>query len=142
MHGKIDSEIVFGIDGTGHMDDSESIQFTKTYRLLGLRSVRSPRPIAYGKDSFVRMGKTETVAIKFFGHSLSSADYSYFQSVFDIVGLYDSDVKLYFLFRKPASVLDSLALAPVLGDRVLLLCFSIIPLIDSWSNPKCLTVSM
>ena len=102
VHGKIDSEIVFGIDGTGHMDDFESIQFTKTYRLLGLRSVRSPRPIAYGKDSFVRMGKTETVAIKFFGHSLSSADYSYFQSVFDIVGLYDSDVKLYFFFRNYA----------------------------------------
>ena len=102
VHGKIDSEIVFGIDGTGHMNDFESIQFTKTYRLLRLRSVRSLRPIAYGKDSFVRIGKTETVAIKFFGHSLSSADYSYFQSIFDIVSLYDSDVKLYFFFSNYA----------------------------------------
>ena len=33
---------------------------------------------------------------------MSSADYSYFQSIFDIVSLYDSDVKLYFFFSNYA----------------------------------------
>ena len=56
--------------------------------------------------------------------------------------LYDLQERVEAAGPRPASVLDPLALAPVLGDRVPLLCFSIVPLIDSWSNPKCLTVSM
>lgn len=42
----------------------------------------------------------ETVAIKVYGHSLAQADYSYFQSIFDIVDLYSGRVKLYFLYRE------------------------------------------
>ncbi|GAJ26009.1 hypothetical protein JCM15457_915 [Liquorilactobacillus sucicola DSM 21376 = JCM 15457] len=36
--------------------------------------------------------------IKFFGHSLAVADYAYFQSVFDYLNIYDSDVTLVFYY--------------------------------------------
>lgn len=36
--------------------------------------------------------------IKFYGHSLASADYSYFQSIFDMVSLYSSRVRLLFFY--------------------------------------------
>ena len=36
--------------------------------------------------------------IKFYGHSLASADYSYFQSIFDLVNLYSSHVRLLFFY--------------------------------------------
>ena len=39
-----------------------------------------------------------TRPIKFYGHSLSSADYSYFQSIFDMVELYSSHVKPIFFY--------------------------------------------
>lgn len=34
----------------------------------------------------------------FFGHSLGGADHSYFQSLFDIVGLYEGSTKLIFYY--------------------------------------------
>lgn len=40
-----------------------------------------------------------TSLIKFFGHSLSEADYTYFQAIFDIVDLYDGDTRLVFYYR-------------------------------------------
>lgn len=36
--------------------------------------------------------------IKLYGHSLASADYSYFQSIFDLVNLYSSHVRLLFFY--------------------------------------------
>ncbi|EFW89333.1 hypothetical protein [Streptococcus equinus] len=38
--------------------------------------------------------------IKFYGHSLARADYSYFQYIFDMYDLYNSDVKLIFYYSK------------------------------------------
>ena len=40
----------------------------------------------------------EIKEIKFFGHSLGEADYSYFQSLFDQVDLYGSKTKLTFCY--------------------------------------------
>ena len=98
IHGVASDEVVIGIDGKDLTSDSESIRFAKTYRLFGLRAEGVHRPVAYKRDPFVRFGATETWTIKFYGHSLAAADYSYFQSIFDMVDLYNSDVKLYFRF--------------------------------------------
>ena len=38
--------------------------------------------------------------IKFFGHSLGDADYSYFQAIFDEVDLYESNTRLIFYYNK------------------------------------------
>jgi len=35
--------------------------------------------------------------INFFGHSLSKADYSYFQAIFDLYNIYSSEINLIFL---------------------------------------------
>lgn len=35
--------------------------------------------------------------IKFYGHSLGTADYSYFQAIFDQIDLYGGNTTLYFL---------------------------------------------
>lgn len=42
---------------------------------------------------------TSTDLIKFYGHSLASSDYSYFQAIFDEIDLYKSNVRLIFLYR-------------------------------------------
>ena len=45
----ISGEIVFGIDGTGRLDDSTVARFTKTYRLLALSQNDHVPPIAYSE---------------------------------------------------------------------------------------------
>ena len=42
----------------------------------------------------------ETSTIKFFGHSLAEADYSYFQAIFDEVSLYESNTRLIFYYNE------------------------------------------
>jgi hypothetical protein len=97
IHGRLGSEIVFGIDGTDLMDDPIAMPFTKTYRLMALDPsdtsslVRLPSS-GLSLDHGTRM-------IKFYGHSLGKADYSYFQAIFDAVRLYEGDTKLVFFFR-------------------------------------------
>lgn len=41
-----------------------------------------------------------TDLIKFYGHSLGAADYSYFQALFDAVHLYDGHTQLIFFYRR------------------------------------------
>lgn len=36
IHGRLGGEIVFDIDGTGRMGNSEILSFTKTYRLMAM----------------------------------------------------------------------------------------------------------
>lgn len=95
IHGRLGGEIVFGIDGKDYMGDPCVSPFTKTYRLLGLG--------APDVGSVIRMGEngdgSTTKAIKFYGHSLGDADYSYFQALFDAVKLYESQTKLAFYYR-------------------------------------------
>lgn len=98
IHGRLGGEIVFGIDGTGRMNDPTVTPFTKTYRLLSLdvsdtRSlVHAASPIGYQDYG--------TALIKFYGHSLGSADYSYFQAIFDSVHLYEGRTQLIFFYRR------------------------------------------
>lgn len=81
-------EIIFGIDGKENLVDEIARPFTKTYRLLSL-----------GGPNTRDIVRSDTRYIKFYGHSLSDADYSYFQAIFDAVHLYSSDVSLVFFYR-------------------------------------------
>lgn len=81
-------EIIFGIDGKEKLTNTIARRFTKTYRLLGLGGPKAQDVV-----------RSDTQCIKFYGHSLSDADYSYFQAIFDAVHLYSSDVSLVFFYR-------------------------------------------
>ncbi len=108
IHGKyIDekSEIIFGIDGKDHLDNPLVAPFTKTYRLLGLHSEKrfslfeSAESSSDVNDSFD--------VIKFYGHSLSESDYSYFQAIFDEVNLYSGSTQLIFYYRNHSDSKDA-----------------------------------
>lgn len=75
----------FGIDGRNLLDDLEVLPFTKTYQLMNNESLFSNPTILFHSNYS---------QISIFGHSLNSADYSYFQSIFDDVDLYDSNTKI------------------------------------------------
>ena len=102
VHGLARSRnIIFGIDGTNISPEQECyaeiVKFTKTYRIMALNSIPHPslvRPyLSSDPDS-------ATGTIKFFGHSLAEADYSYFQAIFDEVSLYESNTRLIFYYNK------------------------------------------
>lgn len=89
VHGSLeDGNIIFGIDGFS--DASKNfVKFTKTYRTLSMT-----------KNHNEKLYSNELQTIKFYGHSLGEADYSYFQSVFDGIDLYGSSVKLIFYYSR------------------------------------------
>ncbi|SEU02785.1 Bacteriophage abortive infection AbiH [Enterococcus malodoratus] len=89
VHGSIDeSNTIFGIDEFSDAA-AEFVKFTKTYRTLSMTKNHSEK--LYSKN---------LQTIKFFGHSLGEADYSYFQSIFDGIDLYGSDVKFIFYYSR------------------------------------------
>ena len=96
IHGELGGEIVFGIDGTGRMNDPDALPYTKTYRLMALDVPNVAAVVHRGAS-----GPSDDVikVIKFFGHSLGQADYSYFQAIFDAVNLYDGLTSLQFFVR-------------------------------------------
>lgn len=109
IHGSLnDNNAIFGIDGFAHPGLLE-LPFTKTYRLLSQENEVSG--VVYSKDNEA-FGKTEV--IKFYGHSLAEADYSYFQALFDAVDLYGSDIRLTFYY----SVYDDGEDAATRGVRI------------------------
>lgn len=100
IHGSLEKDnIIFGVDAnrlssmvkqykcTGYNFDSVKM-FTKTYRIMG----------NIGDDVEILDDQIDT--IKFFGHSLSDADYSYFQSIFDYYNIYKNPIKLIFYFER------------------------------------------
>lgn len=97
VHGSLDKgNIVFGIDGSDCMEQEGALEFTKTYRLMALGSPDMSK-VVHGHGSGI--GASSTDLIKFYGHSLADPDYSYFQAIFDTVGLYDGTTRLIFYFR-------------------------------------------
>lgn len=84
VHGTLLDNIILGID---HHDYQEFMEFTKTFRIM-TELPQEPLKI-YGKSIDI---------IKFYGHSLGSADYSYFVSIFDAFNIYNSDVVLKFYY--------------------------------------------
>ena len=105
VHGKLcmhqcaenctDCNIIFGIDDTviqSQNEDSGLYQFSKTYRKM-LNS-NAGTHVLPSKDN-------QLIEIKFYGHSLNEADYSYFQSIFDYYNLYENNnVSLIFYYSK------------------------------------------
>jgi hypothetical protein len=87
IHGDLESgNIVFGIDYDkliGNFNHPPTI-FSKSYRILKNGNL-SGLEISSNLDF-----------IKFYGHGLGKADYSYFQAIFDTVDLYHSNVTLIF----------------------------------------------
>lgn len=107
VHGNLDDEIVFGIDGKDLLDNSFVAPFTKTYRLLGLHS--SKRVTLFEcVGNLIGIGSPLDV-IKFYGHSLSAPDYSYFQAIFDEVNLYAGSTRLVFYYRQHPGTKDARA---------------------------------
>lgn len=105
VHGKLcnecctkgcnNSNIIFGIDDNLIQSQGAGTElrlFSKTYRkMIGFDKYITSLPTNDG----------QTIEIKFYGHSLSEADYSYFQSIFDYYDLYsNSNVSLNFYYSK------------------------------------------
>jgi len=87
----VGSSVIFGIDDS--VVKKYAIQelklFSKTYRKLFLEN----------PDTSILPLKMDSISIKFFGHSLNEADYSYFQSIFDYYDIYSnalSDLVFYY----------------------------------------------
>lgn len=100
IHGKLGEDIIFGIDGKDCMDNPVAVPFTKTYRLMLRGGSRTGGLISTANSSNLQ---DATDVIKFYGHSLGRADYSYFQSIFDGVDLYESETVLVFYFPLDSS---------------------------------------
>ena len=113
IHGTLDDESIFGIDGSGNLDDRDILPFTKTYRVLksarGVPSGSIAYPSQRGGDGL------ETSSMVFFGHSLSRADYSYFESIFSTVDLYSGHTILVFLYSNYAKGVRESEVAKVLA---------------------------
>ena len=95
IHGRLGGEIIFGIDGKDCMDNHEAVSFTKTFRLMQRGGSRTDKLVRTANSANLH-GATDV--IKFYGHSLGRADYSYFQSIFDGVDLYESKTVLAFYY--------------------------------------------
>ena len=89
------SSVIFGIDDNviqSQSNNSELRLFSKTYRKMFINE--DPIILLPPKDN-------KQLRIKFYGHSLSEADYSYFQSIFDYYDLYgNTNVSLIFYYSK------------------------------------------
>lgn len=89
------SNIIFGIDDSliqSQGTNSELRLFSKTYRKM----LNADKYL-----SFLPSKEGNFIAIKFYGHSLSEADYSYFQSIFDYYDIYENSlVSLIFYYSK------------------------------------------
>ncbi|EAF1403350.1 hypothetical protein CH356_14680 [Listeria monocytogenes] len=87
IHGISEENVIFGIDNEKITPASEAYDFTKTYRKL----------ISEGNSKQGILSK-DISEIIFFGHSLSDADFSYFQSIFDYLDIYSADISLKFYY--------------------------------------------
>ncbi|CAI2564374.1 hypothetical protein AKUH4B114J_02490 [Apilactobacillus kunkeei] len=103
IHGSLNDHIIFGIDNSPKDFQCKNIHvpmFTKTYRIMSRTSkakMFESNDRFYNNDISYLADQSYDV-IKFFGHSLSGADYSYFQSIFDKLDLYNSAVILEFYY--------------------------------------------
>ncbi|MBA3925576.1 AbiH family protein [Listeria rustica] len=87
VHGSLHGDVIFGIDHSNVDANSKLYPFTKTFRKLVMDN-NEPLSIV-NKD--IRY-------LVFYGHSLGSADYSYFQSIFDYLNIYENEIYLKFYF--------------------------------------------
>ena len=103
VHGKASKKdgkanrIIFGIDNQNISPSNDEYLFTKTFRtLVNYSDLRNSQDV-----TFQNVYDKEISVIKFFGHSLGEADYSYFQQLFDFYNIYhNNNIKLIFYFKK------------------------------------------
>lgn len=95
-----ESKIIFGIDNISSDSRAEDIgyRFTKAYRTMRLYT-ELENDMAFG-DEIDNIFTEDMDVIKFYGHSLARADYCYFQYIFDMYNLYNSNIKLIFYYSK------------------------------------------
>ena len=95
-----ESKIIFGIDNISSDSRAEDIgyRFTKAYRTMRLYT-ELENDMAFG-DKIDNIFTEDMDVIKFYGHSLARADYCYFQYIFDMYNLYNSNIKLIFYYSK------------------------------------------
>lgn len=83
---------IFGIDNHDIINDRNNHDlrtvFTKSYRVIAnnVNGIRNTN------------GYSDPSLISIYGHSLGSADYSYFEAIFDECDLYNSDVKIEYFY--------------------------------------------
>ncbi len=98
------SNIIFGIDDTAIQSQNEIPKlrlFSKTYRKM--------QNLAAPINTLPIINNNQLLEIKFYGHSLSSADYSYFQSIFDFYNIYNNNqVSLIFYYSKGYEQFDAI----------------------------------
>ncbi|WP_312025322.1 AbiH family protein [Listeria booriae] len=87
VHGSLHGDVIFGIDHSNVDANSKLYPFTKTFRKLVMDNNESLSVV----DKNIRH-------LVFYGHSLGSADYSYFQSIFDYLNIYENEIYLKFYF--------------------------------------------
>ncbi|UQS85831.1 hypothetical protein MOO46_07780 (plasmid) [Apilactobacillus apisilvae] len=66
-------------------------EFTKARRIMDFSGIDS-------KNEYNTILDEEIKKIRFFGHSLGSADYSYFQAIFDYYDIYNNPISLEFVY--------------------------------------------
>lgn len=98
------SNVIFGIDDAfiKSKNDYTALRlFSKTYRkMFDTSATVSVLPL---------IDENSAITIKFYGHSLNEADYSYFQSIFDYYNLYGNNrVALVFYYSKGYEQTDSI----------------------------------
>ncbi|MDQ8554478.1 AbiH family protein, partial [Enterococcus faecium] len=83
VHGTVkENNIIFGIDQENVDPTKDIYRFTKTFRQM----TETKLAVTYQEN--ILPDKEEIDEIVFFGHSLSTLDYSYFQTIFDHYELY------------------------------------------------------
>lgn len=90
IHGSIEDHPIIGIDQGDTDPGDRRYVFTKTYRIM----TASVAPKS-DKDTILYKSIDE---IDFFGHSLNAADFSYFYSIFDYLGIYEKTINLNFYY--------------------------------------------
>ena len=91
IHGTLNrnSHPIIGIDSSVITSRSLLYKFTKTYRIMSTSSAKHQDILTH-----------TTTKVIFFGHSLSEADYSYFQSIFDYFDIYHTPISLVFKYSQ------------------------------------------
>ncbi|EAD5426723.1 hypothetical protein EVX54_14410 [Listeria monocytogenes] len=89
VHGKVNSKVIFGID-------TKSLEVAKLNS--GYDLTKTSRKLAMNKEKATSVLDKTISTIMFYGHSLSEADYAYFQSLFDYLDIYNNPIKLAFYY--------------------------------------------
>ena len=90
VHGTLETETIFGIDQTNIDRDNSAFAFTKTDRIVRMNDV------FINKIDKEWLNDIDT--IRFYGHSLNEQDFSYFLNVFHKVNIFNSNVRIEFLY--------------------------------------------